>query len=269
MSDSALHALARRIEGANASALASHSETAARLFPELGATAISVAGGLACFVGKESPISYAVGLGLHGSVTADDVRQVVEFYESRGVVPRVDVCALADPSLLAALREHDFQLHWFVNVLTRRLELWDIIAPPPDGIAIRQAETHEAELWTRVVDEGFSDGAPLTETRRQLGLMLFHRPTMRCYFARVAGEIAGAGALFVHEGYAALVATSVRVPFRRRGVHAALIRARLQVAQDLNCDAAGFFAEPGSISQRNAERHLFRLAYVKAVMKRA
>jgi hypothetical protein len=82
------------------------------------------------------------------------------------------------------------------------------------------------------------------------------------------GEIAGGGALFVHDGYAALVATSVRVPFRRRGVHAALIRTRLQVALDLNCDITGFFAEPGSSSQRNAERHLYRVLYTKAVMKK-
>ena len=91
--------LARRIEGANAHALASHSETAAQLFPELGATSIPVAGGVASFVGAQSPISYAVGLGMREPVTSEDIGRVVEFYESRGMVPRVDVCPLADASL--------------------------------------------------------------------------------------------------------------------------------------------------------------------------
>ncbi len=261
--------IARRIEGANASALASHSETAAQLFLELGATSISVAGGVAAFVGAESPISYAVGLGLREPVTPDDIRRVVEFYESRGMAPRVDVCPLADASLLAALRDHGFRLHWFVNVLARSpLETYELIAPLPVGVTVRQAAPDEAELWTRVVDEGFADGGPLTDVRRQLGMMLFHRPGMRAYFAEVEGEIAGGGALFTHDGYAALVASSVRPAYRNRRAHTALIRARLRVAQELNCDVAGLFAEPGSTSQRNAERHLFRVLYTKAVMKK-
>jgi len=35
------------------------------------------------------------------------------------MMPRVDVCPLADTSLPAALREHHFRLQAFVNVLTR------------------------------------------------------------------------------------------------------------------------------------------------------
>ena len=261
--------LARRIEGANAHALASHSETAAQLFPELGATSISVAGGVASFVGAQSPISYAVVLGMREPVTSEDIGRVVEFYESRGMAPRVDVCPLADASLVAALREHGFQLHWFVNVLARSpLETYELIAPLPAGVTVRQAEADEAELWTRVVDEGFADGGPLTEARRQLGMMLFHRPGLRAYFAEIEGDIAGGGALFTHDGYAALVASSVRPAYRKRRAHTALIRARLHVAQELNCDVAGLFAEPGSTSQRNAERHLFRVLYTKAVMKK-
>ena len=126
----------------------------------------------------------------------------------------------------------------------------------------------EDELWTRVVDEGFSDGAPLTTARRQLGLMLFHRTNMQAYFAEIAGEIVAAGAMFTHDSYAALAATSVRSAFRNQGAHTALIRARLHAAQELGCTLAGFFASPGSTFERNATRHAFRLVYTKATMKR-
>ena len=250
-------------------ALAQHAATAALLFPEIGATSVPIAGGVAAFMGAKSPISYAVGLGFNGAVSPNDIQQVVEFYQSRSMVPRVDVCPLADASLLTALREHGFQVHWFVNVLTRRLEIWDIIAPLPEGITVRQAKPEEDELWTRVVDEGFSDGKPLTEHGRQLGLMMFHRPGMLCYLAEIGGDIAGGGVLFTQDGYAALMAASVRPQYRKRGVHTALIRARLRVAQELNCDIAGLFAEPGNAaSQRNAERHGFHVAYTKAAMKK-
>jgi len=259
--------LPQRIEVANAEALFQHSESCRQLFPDSGAAAIRVAGGVASFVGADVPVSYAVGLGLDGAVTNDDIAQIVEFYTSRGTVPRVDVCPLADASLLTALRQHDFQLHWFTNVLARPLGTVDNVPLPAEYIEVREARPEEAELWARVVDEGFSEGAPLTEARRRLGLMIFHRSTAHCYFAEMDGQPVAGGALFTHEGYAALAATSVLPAFRHRGVHTALIRTRLRQARELGCDLAGFFASPGSTSQRNAERHGFKLVYSKATMK--
>jgi hypothetical protein len=260
--------LARRIEGINAAALVRHGEAANRLFPTVNAASLAVAGGVASFVGAESPISYAVGLGFAGPVTADDIARVVEFYQARGMVPRVDVCPYADRSLLAELRQAGFALHGFVNVLARTLAPTDDIAPPCAQVVVREAAPDEDERWMRVVDEGFAEGEPLTEPRRQLGLMMFHLPNAHAYFAEVEGEIAGAGALFMHEGYAALAAASTRVAFRNRGVQTALIRVRLKKAQSLGCDLAGFFALPGNSSERNAQRHGFRLAYTKASLKK-
>lgn len=259
--------LASRIEGANAQNLAETSEVAARLFPDSGATAQAVAGGVAAFVGADIPLSYAVGLGLNGAVTDDDIAQVVEFYRARGAVPRVDVCPLADGSLLDALRRHGFKLHWFVNVLGRGIMSGDDFTPLPDEIYVREAVSAEAEQWAAVVDAGFSDGAPLTEARRRLGLMIFQRPATRTYFALINGIVVGAGALFADRNYAGLAATAVLPDYRGRGVHTALIRKRLADARKLGCDLAGFFADPGSVSQRNAERHGFRPLYTKAVMK--
>lgn len=258
--------LARVIEGANARAMTLHTEAALRLYPDCGAAAIDVAGGVASFVGADVPISYAVGLGLRAPVSADEVRSVVDFYRGHNAVPRVDVCPLADESLLDALRAQNFRTHWFVNVLARPLDAADP-EPLPEGVTVRVAEPHEAELWMREVDAGFSDGGELTESRRRLCQLLFYRPGMRCYLAEIEGRVAGAGAMFTEGTYAALAATSTRVEFRKRGVHAALIRRRLQDARDLGCALAGFYASPGSTSQRNAERHAFRVVYTKAVMK--
>lgn len=259
--------LARRIEGSNAASLADHSEVARRLFPELRAASISVAGGVASFVGTSSPLSYAVGLGLNGVVGAREIGEIVEFYRSRGATPRVDVCSLAESSLLEQLRAHGFQLHWFTNVLTRSIGGWDRLDAPPAGVRVRVARPNDAELWSRIVAEGFLNGGPYTEVERQLGLIVFHRSAVRGYFAEIDGEPVGAGALFTDNGYAALAATSTRKEFRGRGVHTALIRARLREAQRLECELVGLFASPGSVSQRNAERHGFRLAYTKAALK--
>jgi GNAT superfamily N-acetyltransferase len=253
----------------NARALTEHVTVAKQLFPDCGATAMPVAGGVASFVGADIPVSYAVGLGLQGPVTEAEIAQVAEFYCARGAVPRVDVCALADKSLLEALRVHHFQLHSFVNVLAQDLTKTDEPPAVPQEIRIRRAAANEADLWTRIVDGGFGDGAPLTENHRRMCMIFFHLPRSRTYLAEIDGQPVGGGLLSEYDGYAALAAASVLPDFRRLGVHAALIRTRLQDARELGCDIAGYFCEPGSASQRNAERHGFRLMYTKAVMKQA
>ena len=259
--------VALRIEGVNAAALTAHSVLAQRLFPELNAAEIAVAGGVASFVGAKSPFSYAVGLGLHGPVSADEIGALVKFYRALGGTPRVDVCTLADESLLDQLRAHGFRLHAFVNVLTRSISGWDRMYTPAAGIKVRVAAVDEAERWSQLVAAGFLEGKPYTETERHLGLLTYHQPTSRAYIAEIDGEPVGAAALFTSDGYAAMFAASTRPEFRGRGVQAALIRARLIDAQQLHCELAGLFATPGSVSQRNAERSGFRLTYTKAILK--
>jgi len=257
----------RRIEGVNAQALTDHVAVMNRLYPEVGAAAISVAGGVASFVGADLPVSYAVGLGLAEPVAESDILTVRDFYRSRAMAPRVDVCPLTDVTLFDGLRKHGFGLCWFVNVLARTLSATDEIPAIPKGVSVREASPDDAELWVRTVDAGFSDGKPMTDSGRRMATMLFHYPQTVNYLAEVDGKIAGAGALSIFDGYAALTTASVLPDFRKRGVHAALIRTRLTKARELGCDLAGIFALPGSVSQCNAERHGFRLMYSKAILK--
>jgi hypothetical protein len=46
----------------------------------------------------------------------------------------------------------------------------------------------------------------------------------------------------------------------------ALVRARLAVAAAARCDLATLNADPGSGSQRNAERQGFRVVYTRALL---
>lgn len=259
--------LARIIEAANAEALVSLHDAANSLFPDAHAEVIRVASGVAAYVGADMPVSYAVGLGLNGPVSADEVQRVVDFYRTRNMVPRVDISPHEDETLLKVLRERGFRLHRFVNVLARPLSPADQFAPPPEGIVVREARPDEADLWTSMTDEGFSDGSPMTEARRRLGLLFFHCPGSYPYVAEIDGEIAGSASVAVIGKYGGLMTASVRPNFRRRGVHGALIRARIKRAQMHGCTVAGIYAMPGSQSQHNAERHGFQLAYTKVTLK--
>lgn len=50
---------------------------------------------------------------------------------------------------------------------------------------------------------------------------------------------------------------------RRRGLQAAVRHERMRYASDYGCDLAMIVAQPGSDSQRNAERNGFRVAFTR------
>ena len=68
--------------------------------------------------------------------------------------------------------------------------------------------------------------------------------------------------LALNNGIAALFTTSTRSSFRKRGLQTALLDWRLRFAKENGARIATIETDPGSDSQRNAERFGFRLAYV-------
>ena len=74
------------------------------------------------------------------------------------------------------------------------------------------------------------------------------------FVAELDGAPVGAAGMFVHRGAAALGPGSVMPAFRGRGVHAALIAARLGLALELGCDLAAAWARQDGPSERNLRR---------------
>jgi hypothetical protein len=92
----------------------------------------------------------------------------------------------------------------------------------------------------------------------------FHTPSITYLIASIGGVIAGTGAVDIHDGTADLFATSTVAASRNRGVQAALILARLAIAQATGCDLCFSRTSAGSGSQRNLERHGLRPVYSRA-----
>ncbi len=252
-------ALARRLEAAEAA----NARGCASAPPGVTPAVLEVAGGCAIFVGVDSPLSHAVGIGLNGPVAAHDLDAIEEFFRSRGAKVSIDLCPLADPGLTAALGERAYRPTEFNNVLIKRL--------PGTGIAftprVRRAVAGEADLWAHTVGFGFFEQEHLTSEEMEVGRAIFHMPGALCYLAATeSGEPAGGGAEAIHGGLAALFADSTLPHFRRRGLHAELIAARLNEALAQGCDLATASTLPGSISQRNYERQGFQVAYTRVTM---
>jgi len=259
-------ALARRLEMAHAWRGVKYARAQLTLQPETCSAAEAVAGGFAVYAGSGSPANRAVGLGMHGPVTQADLDQVHEFYRRLHAAPGLDLCPLADPSLLDLLNQNGYRLEHFFNVLARPLSDGDAAVPLPAAPRITQATPEEAELWIRTTAQGFTGKEDPPQADLDILRPNFHSADATCFFAWLDDQPAGGGALFVHDGVAELGGASTRPAFRRRGVQMALLQARLAAARKSGCDLAASMTEPGSGSQRNMVRVGFQLAYTKAKM---
>lgn len=242
--------LARRIESAEASNAAGCGES------------LAVAGGFASFAGVGSPLTHAIGLGLNGPVPAAEFDAMEDFYRSRGSSVNLDFCPHADFSLMDLLGARGYRIVECSNVMAG-----PVVAAGMNH-RIRRAEIVEEALWSRVMLEGFFGRKDLTAPELDAGNRLFRLECATAWFAMVEGEPAAAAAMNTRANLALLFADSTFEQFRGRGLHIALIRARLHQAAILGCDLATASVTPGSVSQRNYERAGFRVAYTKLNMQR-
>lgn len=258
--------LARRLEDAEAEGTADCARHMAARDPGCGASVEPIAGGLAISVGTGSPLNKCTGLGLHGPVTAADLDRIETFFRPSGRVV-IDLCPIADQSLLDLLLARGYGVAEFENILVRSLR--DGL-PADDGygrdVQIRPARPDEAELWARIVGQGFAGDVPVSDESIRFGMSFFGAGKSRPYLAFVDGKPAAGGGMGVRDGLVSLFGAATVPEFRNRGVQTAMIRARLAAAA--GCDLARTCTRPGTTSQRNAERLGFRVAYTKPQLVR-
>ncbi len=248
--------LARRIEEAEAA-------NARGCAIDPGAAVLEVGGGCAVFVGIDSPLSQAVGIGLSGPVSEAEIASLEAFFRNRGARAAIDFCPLADAGLLRALSDRGYRPTEFNNVLVRRL------GPAETEAAshVRRAQPGEADLWANTVGRGFFEQPNLLEEEMDVGHAIFAMPGAMCYLAiSEAGGPAAGGALTIRSGLATLFADSTVAAFRRCGLHRELIAARVLEAAAQGCDLATASTLPGSPSQRNYERLGFEVVYTKVTL---
>jgi len=218
---------------------------------------------MAIFCGVNSPITQAVGIGLDGPVSEAEIARLEEFYFSRGDAVRVELCPLADASVLEQFGKRGYRVTEFSNMMARPIAPGEHWPAPAPGIMIERTGPDEAELWTRTVAQGFAEHFPVTPELLEVMQMFALAPRAECYLARVDGEIAGGGCVSLREGVAGLFGASTLPTFRKRGVQTALLHARLARAAAAGCDLAACIALPGSISQRNILRQGFQTLYTR------
>jgi GNAT superfamily N-acetyltransferase len=257
------HDLARRLERAEGRANAESIEARRRLRPDSGACWQEFDGTFAMFDGVESPLTQTFGLGLGCPPTPDQLEAIESFFTTRGTPVFHEVSPLANPETVALLNARDYHPIEFTTILCQSLRAWRPATAAGGEVRVREIGRADHALWTDVAAEGWSEFPELEGFMRDIGEVSCERADAACFLAEWHGRAVATGVLAMHEGVALLAGASTIPSARRHGAQLALLEARLRYAADRGCDVAMMGALPGSPSQRNAERHGFRIAYTR------
>lgn len=259
--------LARRLERTEAAANAAFVEARARLAPQVGAAWIDVAGVYAMFDGRDSPITQTFGLGIFDEIAEPELQRIESFFEERGAPVFHEVCPLIPSRVLALLTSRNYQ----------PVELSSVLVCPtaarrghaPDAIAVRRIDQSEIDLWSDVAARGWSsESAELSEIVRDFGRVIGSAAGSHCFLAYRGDQPIAAAALILNGDVGLLAGASTIPEGRKQGAQLALLEARLRFASDSGVPLAMMVAQPGSGSQRNAERQGFRIVYTRTKWQR-
>jgi GNAT superfamily N-acetyltransferase len=254
--------LSRRLERTESHACAQFAEARRRLCPGSSAAWIEVAGVYAVFDGVDSPVTQSFGLGVFETLSPASLETIERFFFDRGVAPVHEVSPHAGVAALDLLCARNYRPIEISNVLCRSVEKPEAEEIP--AIRVRVIGPEESQLFADISARGWSQEHPeLLDFLREIGVIATARDGSACFIGEIDGIPAAAGVLCIHDGVA-LFGGSATVPeLRRRGLQSALLRERMRYAFDHGCDLAMIVAEPGSHSQRNAERKGFKIAYTR------
>jgi hypothetical protein len=257
--------LARRLERAEGQANREFVETRARLFPEVGAEWIEVAGAYVMYDGAASLLTQTFGLGMFQETTSADMDEIENFFRTRGAPVFHEVSPLADASLLSLLNERGYQPIEFTSVMFRPIspDGDDLPAPRNDSVKVRIVNADEHELWAQTAARGWSEFTEFADQILELSRVSAKRAGAASFLAEIDGEPIATGGIGIYDGVVLLAGASTVPEGRRQGAQAALLGSRLRFAAGQGCDIAMMCAQPGSTSQRNAERNGFRIAYTR------
>ncbi len=254
--------LAARIERSEAQNAEKMARLACDSFPH--ASFLTTAGGIAIFTGLGSPMTHAMGIGMNGSVPAEELLRLENFYEDRGSSCLIDLCPMAHDSVIAFVQNRPYRVVEFNNVLVRPIRPDESF---PSQEAVRCVRADETEIWARTVCEGFSEYMPLSDD--QVSLMAAISKGTHCLLGvNAAGRFVGGAGLAIQDRTALFMGDSVLPQFRRQGWQARLIQKRLAIAHRNECDLAAVSVLPGSSSHRNYERAGFQLIYMRVNLSR-
>ncbi|MDQ6943077.1 MAG: GNAT family N-acetyltransferase [Candidatus Eremiobacteraeota bacterium] len=227
--------------------------------------AIPVAGGYAIFV-TGTRFDFALGAGSTRALRDDDLTVVEEFYAAREHPARFEL----DDDVLARdgalLRDRGYA----EEDCTLAILEGPVAAPEPSG-AVTVRTTGNRRAWTDLAARAFEEQSPDLADRAVLlrTLQTAAAAAHVLVIASLDGDDVGAAALGVSGDTALLCSAAVLPAFRRRGVHQALVAARLAIAHERGATAAAIKTVADSPVERSAAKLGFARTGLRRRVRRA
>lgn len=230
-------------------------------------------GGALIALGPGRYVNRAIGIGAT-PVPGDQVAVLEAFFLDRGLDPMVEVSSWASPSLIELLGQRNYRPAWFRNVFALTLSPGrSIVEADP---AIDPAAATIRDVMIRLVDDelfgawrdvlaagnGLSTDAEKAVSD-EFAAARYEMPQGANFLAFVDGQPAGCGSLEITDGVAWVGGAATVEAFRGRGIQAALLRHRLAIAANRDCDLGAASALPTGVSARNLSRHGFTLVHTQ------
>jgi len=227
------------------------------------ATWTQIAGAYAMFDGVDSPLTQTFGLGMFEPPTESVITQLEEFFLTRGTAVVHEVCPLAGVALTQVLARRGYVPIELSSVLFLDLTGNHLDPCLNATLSIRIAKHQDCEAYTRATANGWREAGDLAGTIADLGRVMLASAGYIGFLVKQGGLIIATAGLVIHDRVALLAGASTIPEARGQGAQRAVLSARLRHAVESGCDLAMMVAEPGGASQRNAERHGFRVAYTR------
>jgi GNAT superfamily N-acetyltransferase len=211
------------------------------------------------FDGVDSPCTQTFGLGMFANPSDRDLETLERFFHERGAAVCHEICPIAGVRLLPMLNARGYRPIEISNVLFLALPGKADPPGPPSTLQARVVGEQEHDLWAATAAEGWREAGDFRELMRASAA----RRSGVDFLVEWEGSPIAAASLVIHEGVALMAGASTIPCWRGRGAQQALFRARLAYAAGAGCELAMVVTEPGSASERNAQRYGFQVAYTR------
>lgn len=210
--------------------------------------------------------SRVLGFGHDDLPYSELVGQIEDLFHEQGLDGQVYLTPFAKEEAYRAFGDHGWYPGWWQTALVRPLDANEEYPVLDERIQILSGDEVPIQKWAETMAEGFSDFPVLEFDRPETHLAFIETTGRRSCLLLWEGEPAAAANWIVEGDMGFLANAATRPAFRRRGLHSALIRFRLKRCAEEGCTFALYNAETGTNSQRNAERHGFRVLYTYPTM---
>lgn len=212
---------------------------------------------------------YAVGLGMEGPEPRSRVQELVDYYVSRGRVPRIQVPEGADLNWVHSLTSAGFRYYDQDAVLVR--PLGEPLNKRPAGISFTHVDPKDSvhlDQWVHAQCQGFNPHELPSQGAIEIARRVACSPRAVCLLVFWEGELAASGGVEYYEQSSVLFGGATLPEFRNKGLQSALIARRLDLALERGSAYALVGSAPGGGTERNARRAGFELNHNVMAYKR-